>query len=150
SPNFHELMPMVFAIGILLFLVLGVRRRRPSIVEGLLVVAFTLQALVSDRQTFAAALVMSALLAPILCERFWWARELAPVRLPRQLNIVNWFLLICLMIGFSVHPRVRRQVQLGAEPTTEGLPIAGAAFIETQHLAGPVFNDQPWGGYLIY
>jgi hypothetical protein len=150
SPNFHQLLSLVFAAGIVLFMVLGVRRRRLNIVDGLLAVAFTLQALVSARQVFAAAEVMAPLLALVLCERFAWARELPPLRLPRRLNAVNWILLVCLVASYAMHPRVRRQLQLGAEPTTEELPVAGVEFIQKEHLAGPVFNDQPWGGYLIY
>lgn len=153
SPNFHDPMSMVFAAGLLLFLVLGVRRQRVNIVEPLLAVAFTAQALVSDRQTSAAAEVMAPLLALVLCERFGWARELPPVRLPRRLNAVNWILLGCLVvagIAYAATPRVQQHLQFGVEPTTESLPVTGADFIERTQLPGPVFNNQPWGGYLIY
>ncbi len=153
SPNFHEPFALLFAASVLLFMVLGVPRRRRNFVEGLLAAAFTLQALVSDRQTSAAALVMAPLLALALCERFTWARELPPPRLPRQLITVNWVLLVCLLVGgiaFAAQPRVRRHLQFGAEPTTDVVPVAGVEFIEQAQLPGPVFNNQPWGGFLIY
>src|SRR5262249_7236065 len=41
-------------------------------------------------------------------------------------------------------------MQLGMKPRTAELPVAGARFIQEHQLPDPVFNFQPWGGYLIH
>ena len=142
---------LLFAAGIIAFIVLGVRRAYWF--DGLLAAVFTVQALVSTRQVAVCALVMAPLLALVLCERFGWARELAPARLPRRLIIFNWVLLATLVvagIAYAAGPKARARLQLGAEPIPSEMPVAGARYIEDKHLPGPVFNHQVWGGYLIY
>jgi hypothetical protein len=151
SPNFHEPLLMLFAAGIVAFMVLGVRRGQWF--DGLLAAVFTAQALVSTRQVAVCALVTAPLLALVLCQRFGWARELAPPRLPRRLTTVNWALLATLVVAgitYAAGPKAQGKLQLGAEPIPSDMPVAGARFIEDNHLPGPVFNHQPWGGYLIY
>jgi hypothetical protein len=151
SPNFHEPLLLLFAAGIIAFMALGVRRGQW--LDGLLVAVFTVQALVSTRQVAVCALVMAPLLALVLCERFRWARELAPPRLPPQLIAVNWALLAILILGgvaYAARPNVSAKLQLGSEPKPSDMPVAGARFIADRRLPGPVFNHQPWGGYLIY
>jgi hypothetical protein len=58
--------------------------------------------------------------------------------------------LVATGVGLAWTPTVAARLQLGAEPSTANLPVAGAQFIEQHHLPGPIFNFQPWGGYLIY
>jgi len=153
SPNFHEPMSLLFAAALLLFMVLGVRRGRKAFGDGLLATVFTLQALVSTRQISVAALVLAPLLASALCERFEWARELPPSRLPRAFVKLNWLILASLLIAGGMYvrrPQVREALQLGQEPRIGLMPAAGAGFIEDNDLPGPVFNQQAWGGYLIH
>jgi hypothetical protein len=153
SPNFHQPMSLVFAAGIVLFMLLGLRRGRPQVVEGLLAAAFVLQALVSTRQISVAALVMAPVLIAVLCERFAWARALPPARLPARLVVLNWIVLLVLVVSgatFAARPRVVSKLQLGMEPKVGSMPVAGAQFIEEKRLPDPVFNEQGWGGYLIY
>jgi hypothetical protein len=151
SPNFHEPLMLLFAGGIVALMALGIRRG--ELVDGLLAVVFTVQALVSARQVSPCALVLAPLLALVLCERFHWARERPPPRLPRVLLTVNWLLLVMLVVAavvFAARPRVAAKLQLRAEPLPGDMPLAGARFIEEQNLPAPVFNHQAWGGYLIY
>jgi hypothetical protein len=153
SPNFHQPMSLLFAAGIVLLMLLGLRRGRRQVVEGLLAVFFTLQGLVSVRQVSVCALVMAPVLAAVLCERFAWARLLPPPRLPRRLIALNWMVLLLLVFAgmvFAAGPRVARKLQLGMEPKAGSMSVAGAQFIEQNHLPDQVFNEQGWGGYLIY
>jgi len=153
SPSFHQPMDLVFAAGVLSFMWLGLRRSRPQVVEGLLAVCFTLQALVSARQIPVCALVLAPLLAVVLGERFAWARPLPRPRLPRQLIALNWMLLLLLIVAgavFAAGPRVAPKLQLGWEPKAGSMPAAGVQFIEQNRLPDPLFNEQGWGGYLIY
>jgi hypothetical protein len=153
SPNFHEPLMLLFAAGMVLFIILGIRRDRPRVLDGLLAAVFTVQALVSARQVATCALVMAPLLGLVLCERFRWAGELRPVRLPRQFIVLNWALLVVLVvagIAYAARPRLSAKLQLRSEPIPGPVPVAGAQFIEDQHLPAPVFNHQPWGGYLVY
>jgi hypothetical protein len=55
-----------------------------------------------------------------------------------------------LAIWFVHTPNDSRRLQLGEEPTAATFPIAGARYVEQENLPGPIFNYQPWGGYLIY
>lgn len=152
SPNFHQPMDLLFAAGIAGFMLLGMRRGRLQVVEALLAIVFTAQALVSVRQMSVAALVMTPLLGLVLKERFAWARTLPPPRLPLRLIVVNWIVLLMLVVSgaaFAAGPRVAPKLQLGLEAKTGDMPVAGAQFIEQKRLPDPIFNEQAWGGYLI-
>ena len=152
SPNFHEPVDLVFAASILVLMVLGSRRRQ-SLTDVLLLVVFTLQTLVSIRHVAVYPLVVAPLLAVRLRDRFRLAGELPPPRPSPRLVALNWLLLcslVALGIGYAARTNAAGLLQLGVEPTTRGLPVAGARFIEDEHLPDPVFNHQTWGGYLIY
>src|SRR5262249_39074974 len=82
--------------------------------------------------------------------RFRFVRTLAPIRLPRVAYSLNLVLLGALLIGVAAFAARQPGMQLGMEPRTDGLPVAGARFIREHDLPGPVFNFQPWGGYLIH
>jgi len=153
SPNFHQPMSLLFAAGILLLMLVGLRRQRPQVVEGLWAAVFTVQALVSVRQMSVAALVIAPLLVSTLCERFRWMQALPPARLPRRLIALNWVVLLMLVVtgaAFALGPQVAPKLQLGWAPRPGAMPVAGAEFIEQHQLPDPVFNEQAWGGYLLY
>jgi hypothetical protein len=152
SPNFHQPINLLFAAGLLGFMFTHGTRRR-SLADGLLIVVFTMQALVSVRQVSIGALVLAPLLALRLCDQFGFARVLPPPRLPARLVKLNWGVLALFVIaavGYVRQPKIARGLQLGWEPNVGEMPVAGARFIEEQHLTGPLFNAQGWGGYLIY
>src|SRR5262249_7956230 len=139
------------AAAVVALMALG--RRRASLVEVLLIVIFVGQALVSVRQVPVCALVLAPIFAVRLCERFRLARELAPPRLPNAVIAVNWLLLVVLLVAGLLllnRPNVSRALQLRREPGVADMPLEGARFIEDRNLPDPVFNCQPWGGYLIY
>jgi hypothetical protein len=153
SPNFHEPMSLVFAAGVIVLMMLGVRQGRSALGDALLAGVFTLQALVSTRQISMSALVLAPVLVLALCNRFQWARELPPSRLPGGFVIANWLLLAALVlsgVAYASRPQISKLLQLGWEPKPSDMPVEGARFIEQNDLPGPVFNSQGWGGYLIY
>jgi hypothetical protein len=152
SPDFHQPLYLVFALGLVAFMLLGVNQRRFDLVDSLLVAAFTLQALVSVRHVPVAALVLAPLLACRLRERFVGAREWGPPAASAPLVLANWLLLALLVLGAVVYagrPDAPRRWRLGPEPSARAMPVEGARFVEERGLPGPVFNHQPWGGYLI-
>ena len=153
SPDFHQPIYLVFAASILLLAVLPGQLGRRTALETALVVVFTLEALISARQIPDYVLVVSPLLALRLRDRFTLARALPPPSLPRRLVGLNWLLLIAFVgmgAAYASQPAVQSRLQIGREPLTSSLPVAGARFIENASLPDPVFNDQAWGGYLIY
>ena len=152
SPNFHDPLFLLFAAGVVALMVMGERRRRLNYTDVLVIAAFTLQAFVSARQVSVCALVLAPYLALRICERFPLARTRPAPQLWRGFIVVNWLVLPSLLIAGGVYiarPQVWREVQLGSEPNPGLMPVAGAGFIETHGLPDPVFNHQPWGGYLI-
>src|SRR5262249_48244711 len=70
--------------------------------------------------------------------------------LPRFVSQLNVALLGVLLLGAVAFAARQPSMQLGMKPRTADLPVAGARFIQEHHLPDPVFNFQPWGGYLIY
>ena len=153
SPDFHDPLFLLFAAGIVALMLLGGHGKRSRVGDALLISAFTLQALVSARQVSVCALVLAPYLAMRLSDRYWWAGALSPSRLSGRFIVVNWLLLASLVVAgalYATRPHVAEELQLGWEPKLGGMPIAGARFIETNNLPDPIFNHQPWGGYLIH
>jgi hypothetical protein len=150
SPNFHEPLNLVFAAGLVALMLLPGTREPGSGTDSLLVAVFTLQALVSMRQVALCALVLPPVLVRRAVARFAFVRTLAPTRLPRIASRLNLVLLGALLVGAGAFAARQTGMQLGMEPRTDGLPVGGARFIRERHLPDPVFNFQPWGGYLIH
>ncbi|MHB0869163.1 MAG: hypothetical protein ACYC5J_06865 [Chloroflexota bacterium] len=153
SPDFHQPLYLAFAAGLLLLALVPRPLGRRTIVEALLVIVFTIQALVSARQIAAFALAIPPLLALRLADRFALARELPPPSHSRPLVGLNWLLLLAVAvmgIVYASQPAVSERLQLGREPIASSFPVAGARFIEEAGLPDPVLNEQSWGGYLIH
>ncbi len=170
SPDFHDPLYLAFAASLLALMLLGrhsetreakdnpertrtYRTGLRTVTEGLLLIAFALQALISVRQVAVFALVAAPLLAIRLTSRYRLACALAPVRPVPKLVALNWFLLcalIALGYGQARRPENTARLQLGLQPSVRNFPVQGAGFIKRSNLPDPVFNSQPWGGYLIY
>jgi hypothetical protein len=150
SPNFHAPLNLVFAAGLVTLMLLPGTRGPGSGTDALLVTVFTLQALVSMRQVIFCALVLPPVLVRRAVDRFQFVRALAPPRLPRIVSQLNLVVLGVLLLGAGAAASRQPHLQLGTEPRPGDMPVAGARFIQEQHLPDPVFNFQPWGGYLIH
>src|SRR5262249_8803781 len=141
---------LVFAAGLVALMLLPAAGEPGSGTDSLLVGVFTLQALVSMRQVALCALVFPPVLVRRAVTRFRFVRTLAPTRLPRIASGLNLVRLVALLIGAAALAARQPGMQLGMGPRTDGLPVAGARFIREHDLPDPVFNFQPWGGYLIH
>lgn len=153
SPNFHDPLYLLFGATLLLFMVIGSRKRDLDLVTALLLAGFTAQALISARNVMPYAMVVIPLLGTRLGERFSWAGELKPPRSSARRVVVNWLLLAVFVAGgilYCRQPAMASRLQLAWTPNTDALPVGAARFIEQQNLPGPIFNNQGWGGYLIY
>lgn len=153
SPDFHQPIYLVFAASLILLMVLSRSRSRLDVVDSLLLAGFAGGALISERQVADYAIVAAPLLALRLRDSFGWARELRAVRFARRTVVLNWSVLLALLASAVVYasaPSRSAHLQLGIAPSTDSLPVAGVDFIEREHLPGPIFNYQLWGGYLVY
>jgi hypothetical protein len=153
SPDFHDPLYLGFAAGLLLCMALGVSRDRPSLRDSLPVVTFAALSLISVRNVPLFAIVASPILASRFVDEFQWARRLPPLQASVVAAAVNWLLLICVVgIGllYATTPAGSRRLQLDVVPNQTDLPIGGVRLIESQNLPGPIFDYEPWGGYLIY
>jgi len=153
SPNFHERLNLVFAAGLVALMLVPAAKEPGSGTDALLVAVFTLQALVSYRQVALCALVLAPVLVRRAVTRFQFVQAFAPAHLPRIISQLNLALLCALLLAaifFAWRPSVQARLQLGKEPRTVEMPVAGARFIQENRLPDPVFNHQPWGGYLIH
>jgi hypothetical protein len=150
SPNFHNPLYLVFAAGLVALMLVPATTGPGSGTDALLVAVFALQALVSVRQVGLCALVIAPVLVRRAVERFRFVRARVPARLPRFVSQINVALLGVLLLGAAAYAARQSSLQLGMKPRTAELPVAGARFIQEQQLPDPVFNFQPWGGYLIH
>lgn len=153
SPDFHDPLYLAFAASLVLLMLLGNGSGRLRLGDALLLVIFTLQTLVSVRHVTVFGIVVAPLIAERLIARFSLARELKPVGPSRRLVALNWALLGALVlagVSYAGKPPISDNLQIGVEPSTRSLPVAGVDFVEERGLPDPVFNHQPWGGYLIH
>src|SRR5262249_19905778 len=150
SPNFHNPLYLVFAAGLVALMLVPATSGPGSGTDALLVAVFALQALVSVRQVGLCALVIPPVLVRRAVDRFRFVRPLPPARLPRFVSQLNVALLGVFLLGAVAYAARQPGMQLGMKPRTAELPVAGARFIQEHQLPDPVFNFQPWGGYLIH
>lgn len=153
SPDFHNPIMQLFALGIIAFAVVGIRTGRDRTFDALLGAIFILQALVSARQVSLSALVLAPLIAAGIVQRYQWARERPPAPTGVGIRTANAVVAVALGLAMVVagsDPKVMGRLQLHAEPVSKGMPVEGAAFIVEHNLPDPVFNQQEWGGFLIY
>ena len=152
SPNFHDPLVALFLGGIVLLMLVGTWTQG-RVIDAMLATVFLVLALMSARQVSVWALVCAPLLAQRLSTRFAWARSVRQVPVSTRRRVLDGAILGVLLIaamGFVSRPPMSDKLQAGPEPRAAALPVAGAQFVVDHDLPGPVFNDQAWGGYLIY
>lgn len=154
SPNFHNPFYWPFAASLLLFIVLKpADAKRWRLADMLLVVAFAFQALVSVRHVAVYAIIAAPYLGCLLRDNLRLARELQPLKPSLPMAVANWVLLLLVPVAVSVavaNTDLQERHQFRPEPLPMEMPVKGVRYIEDHALPDPVFNHQPWGGYLIY
>ncbi|HEX5418317.1 MAG TPA: hypothetical protein VFZ25_21890, partial [Chloroflexota bacterium] len=78
SPNFHDPFYLIFAATLIPFLVVGSRKKKFDLVTSLLIVGFSVEALISVRNVAIYAPIAIPLLGERLSDAYAWARELKP------------------------------------------------------------------------
>ncbi|MGN6674742.1 MAG: hypothetical protein ACTHMA_15685 [Thermomicrobiales bacterium] len=151
SPNFHSPLFWPFAASLLLAVVLGVGRRSVGATAALWTVLFAFLGLQSIRHIPLYAVVVTPVLAARLREGLRALPALplrwrGPARAGAALLAV---LLPLLLLGGQALAVGAGQWQFGREPSAAGYPAGAVAYMEAHQLAGPIFNEYRWGGYLI-
>lgn len=150
SPNFHLLLPLVFAASLLMAVVLGVGRRPLGLVDMLWVLAFGLMALQSTRHIPLYAVVVIPLLAARLQAELPQLRHSLPAGRHSVALGGIWLAVIAVVLGTFMSADQRSLMQLSKEPSAATYPVGAVAYLQTHDLQGNLFNYYGWGGYLVY
>jgi hypothetical protein len=150
SPNFRRPDNLLFAASLLLAALLGVRRRPLGPTDALSFLCLALMALVSVRHiSLYAVVVMPLVGARIQAELPALGRPLATWR-SRRLLLVSWLLVALAGVQLVGTMQQRGFLQIGREPAAASYPAGGANYLREHSVAGRLYNDYAWGGYLIY
>jgi hypothetical protein len=148
SVNFHSYIFLPFAFALVLLMVVGTRGRL-DFTHTLLVVAFTVMALQSQRHIILFALATAPVLGLRLKER--GVRLAVEVESGGRLfAAVNLGLLVIVPVFIAYVIATSPYSQARLTPSTSLYPAGGVAYLREQGLAGNLFNTYGWGGYLIY
>lgn len=152
SPNFHNPYFLIFfGGGLMLAIMLGVRRQPLEVTEALWALAFSLMALLSARHIQLYAVVLVPLLGARLQAEVPAFRRAMSVLKGRRLLAVT-----CLVYFIGALSMVRwtrrgsTPLQLGREPSAATYPSGAVEYIQSNDLENNLFNEYKWGGYLIY
>ena len=121
---------------------LGKATKRPAALTAMLVVAcwFGFRA---GRGVWLPAITSALLLAYLR-----GGKGDSGARFPRSYWMTAAAAVLIFALGeFSGFGRTEAALQ---KSTAEHYPVQAAAFIEQNHLAGPIYNSYGWGGYLIW
>jgi hypothetical protein len=154
SPDFHLLQFQPFALYVLILLVvLGLSRRRPSTTDLLLMVGFGYASLRSARQIPFFVLTTTPMLTSQLLH-VWRDRGLPglsmnrrPVR-GRAFVVLNWAVLAVLLPGAAA--LAGQAIRGNAAAQRDAFPVAAVDFLEQTETPGNIYNLYHWGGYLIW
>lgn len=165
SPDFHLIWQQPFLL--LLFLLgLGLTRsgRAADFTDLMLCAMWAAWSLFAARNIAVFALVSVPILVRYLRlawehQRLIWQRasyfqaRLTYARTsPRRglASAVNWLLLVT--IGFVASVKIYTTLTRTAldQAVHAGLPRDAVAYVQSQRLAGPLFNSYNWGGYLLF
>lgn len=150
SPNFHDRGMLVFAFSLALGLALGIAARPLGPTDLLWALTFALLGLQSTRHVPLYGIIVTPLLgARLLAVAPGLGRPLARWRRPGSLAI-TWALIPLIVLAGAKATAEGQPLQWGREPSPAGYPVAAADYLAGHELAGNLFNQYRWGGYLIY
>lgn len=173
SPDFHAANTKPFLFGLLaLFSAAAWSRRRPTLPEGLLFIGFLHLALQSVRSTALFAIATAPLMASLLhglgssldnvanplvrralggVARWLRGRNAAYTRIDNSARSAPWVCGIFALALLTAALQFRAgYAPLGIhfEPSLQ--PVEAARYLRTHPTPGRGFNEQHWGGYLLY
>lgn len=148
SADFHNYLYIPFALAMVLLMLVG-SRGRLDFTHALVVLAFTVMALQSQRHVILFAMASAPIMALRLKERnvrlvleVGARRRTAPPLTLALLVLVPIFVVLLLIVSpYS---------QLRTTPSAKDYPAGGVAYLTEHRPAGNLFNTYGWGGYLIY
>lgn len=156
SPNFHEKYIRGFELFLLLLVaVFAWSRKKPDVLDVLLVALFLHMSLYSARYIPLFAIVAARILSRLLNEVFH-ARENGFTRFMerRSLNISRMdtsairYLWPVASVLLVVYCAATGKVAYGFDPKAK--PVAATEFIKKERISGNMFNSDEFGDYLIY
>ena len=153
SPDFHQIEWQPFAWLIFgTMATVGLSGKRVSLTQILLFIIFGYAGLRSARLVPIFALVAAPIFAEhlwhILETRGWTAALQSAPRISRSMALVNWLLLSVILLAAVM--RIGMVIGNQAAVERAKFPAAAVDFVQSQKLAGPLYNAYGWGGYLIW
>jgi hypothetical protein len=156
SPNFHEASAMPFKYLILLTIaILGIKRKELNLIELFLVLLFVNMAFFSVRHITLFAIIAAPILAkhaePILKQvdgafmAFFEKRSSNITSVDASAKGCLWLIGSLLIVAIAL---ISGKIEYGFDK--EKKPVAAVEFLKRVHLKGNMFNDDQFGGYLIY
>jgi len=154
APNFHEQQMLKYLLFILVA-VLVVSRRRMQPVHLILILFFLNMALCSVRYIPLFAMILLPIvtrhMGSVMKGRF---HRIAGILRRREITVASvdavargwlWPVLVTLVVTVFV---VSGKVSYGYDPASK--PVAALEFLQREHITGNVFNNDVFGGVMIY
>ncbi len=130
---------------------LALKRRRMDLVDSILLAGLTLASLRNARQisiwVLIAAPILSAAIVDVL-GGFPWKIAAPSNPTSRIVQVLNGTLLVIVALAGLVRLATVVGNQTSAE--RDHFPVTAVNFISQNKIAGPIFNQYDWGGYLIW
>jgi len=152
-PDFTTLAVLPFLVLLVATIAaLILARRRIGLVDAILLLGFTYYSLRAARQisiwVLIAAPIFTSSVNQIIRTRL---QRTSIARSPHptlRMLVVNWALVA--MFALAAVVRIGFVVADQSKAEREFFPVDAVNFIEAENLAGPIFNQYNWGGYLIW
>lgn len=165
SPNFHDLGGRVYLVLVMAFFVSYIyAARKPDVTELILPGFLIVAGFTSLRHVPLAALTMASFIGialsretttalSILWHRTGFARFYkrwigGGKQLGQGQYLLNWIVLLTIACGTLIYYPISQAKD--EEKANERLPVKAANFVLENGIAGNLFNDYGYGGYLIY
>lgn len=154
SPSFHQAFTWPFLWMLLAILVVvGVSGRRLDWCDAILVAGTAYSAMLAGRNIATFAVASAATLSEHASA--WAARQGYHInwnRPPRSIGLalINWLLLLLVLVAGVIKILYALTPQIAADAQRASQPVDAVKYLETNHPAGPIFNNYNWGGYLIW
>jgi hypothetical protein len=164
SPDFHQLYGKLFLIAIVLgFLMLGSGRARSGFRDLMFFLGWLSAGLMSARNIplfgvlavpWFASWASSVLEASAGADEGWWSKVAEKVLgLDRRMAITEEGVggmtpTIVIVLGLTVYAVTHGRERYEFDATS--FPVAATEALRDLDLEGNVFNEMPWGGYLLY
>jgi len=154
SPNFHEIQPFKY---ILLFtiIIFAYSKRKPNLIEVALIVLFTSMSLYSVRYIPIFAVIVVPILLRYI--EYDWMSSLKPLATSLRQRIENISLMDDMAKGYFwpaltliiiIIIAVNGTITHTFDP--EKKPVTALEFLNQNHVAGNMFNNDEFGDFVIY